>query len=142
MDTGEPQIQLVPGNASKERFFAAVFDNVFATVVALLSAASVPNTEVLRAVVLGAAYLAYFFVFEAVIGTSPGKLAFGLWVRRIGGGPCSFWQAAVRTLARLVEVNPLLLGALPAGVLILASSNRQRLGDMLAGTVVRQGRSV
>jgi uncharacterized RDD family membrane protein YckC len=42
----------------------------------------------------------------------------------------------VRTLARLVEVNPLLLGALPAGIAILSSSRRQRIGDWLANTVV------
>jgi len=138
-----PQIQIVPGDASKDRFFAAWVDSAPATALALISAAAVPNTEiVLRGVVLVAAYLAYFFVSEAAIGTSPGKLAFGLWVRRIEGGPCSIWQAAVRTLARLVEVNPLLLGSLPAGLAILASAHGQRFGDMLAGTVVRQGRSV
>ena len=51
-------------------------------------------------------------------------------------GSCRAWQIAVRTGLRLFEVNPLLLGALPAGVAILASSRRQRLGDWLAGTVV------
>jgi uncharacterized RDD family membrane protein YckC len=118
-------------------------DSAPATALALVCAAWVPSTEVaLRAFALVAAYLGYFFVFEAAIGTSPGKLAFGLWVRRIEGGPCSIWQAAVRTLARLVEVNPLVLGAIPAGIAILASTNRQRFGDMIAGTVVRQGRNV
>jgi uncharacterized RDD family membrane protein YckC len=133
----------VPGNASKDRFFAAWMDSAPATVLALVCAAAVPSTEVgLRVVALVAAYLGYFFASEAAFGTSPGKLAFGLWVRRIEGGPCTVWQAALRTLARLVEVNPLLLGALPAGVAILASTNRQRFGDMMAGTVVRRGRSV
>jgi uncharacterized RDD family membrane protein YckC len=37
---------------------------------------------------------------------------------------------------RLVEVNPLLLGALPAGISILATERKQRIGDLQAGTVV------
>jgi uncharacterized RDD family membrane protein YckC len=92
--------------------------------------------------ILVAVYLGYFFLFESVVGSSPGKLLFGLWVRRIEGGRCSWQQAAVRTLARVVEVNPLFLGAIPAGVAILVSTNRQRFGDMLAGTTVRKGREV
>ncbi len=138
-----PPIKIVPGNASKDRFIAAWMDGAGATALALVCAAAVPSTAVvLRTAVLVAAYLGYFFVSEAAIGTSPGKLAFGLWVRRLEGGPCSIWQAAMRTLARLVEVNPLFFGARPAGVAILASTNRQRFGDMMAGTAVRQGRSV
>jgi uncharacterized RDD family membrane protein YckC len=138
-----PRITIVPGDASKDRFFAAWMDSAGATVLALVAAGWVPGTQVvLRTVALVAGYLAYFFLSEAAFASSPGKLVFGLWVRRLKGGPCSIWQAAVRTLARLVEVNPLLLGAIPAGVAILASTNRQRFGDMLAGTVVRKGRRV
>ena len=37
---------------------------------------------------------------------------------------------------RLLEVNPLLFGGLPAGIAILTSERKQRIGDMLAGTVV------
>jgi len=39
-------------------------------------------------------------------------------------------------VTRLVEVNPLLLGGLPAGIAVAMSRRRQRLGDMLAGTYV------
>jgi uncharacterized RDD family membrane protein YckC len=39
-------------------------------------------------------------------------------------------------LLRILEVNPLLIGALPASIAILSSKRRQRIGDMLAGTVV------
>ena len=42
----------------------------------------------------------------------------------------------MRTLLRLFEVNPLLLGGIPAAIAVLCSKNRQRLGDMLAGTYV------
>jgi uncharacterized RDD family membrane protein YckC len=134
---------VVPGDASKDRFFALVFDNLIGLVLGYAAACAIPNDRVvLRGVAWVAVYLGYFFVFEALIGSSPGKILFGLWVRRIEGGRCSWRQAAVRTLARLVEVNPLLLGAIPAAVAVLASRRRQRLGDMLAGTAVRKGRSV
>jgi uncharacterized RDD family membrane protein YckC len=136
-------IEVVPGDASKDRFFALVFDNFIGLVLGIVAAGAIPNDQVvLRGTAWVAVYLGYFFLFEALVGSSPGKMAFGLWVRRIEGGRCSWLQAAVRTVARLIEVNPLLLGAIPAAIAVLASKNRQRLGDMLAGTVVRRGRSV
>jgi uncharacterized RDD family membrane protein YckC len=136
-------IQIVPGDASKDRLFALVFDELFIIVAGLAAATALPNDAIVwRGVVIVGIYLAYFFLFEAFVGSSPGKIVFGLWVRRAEGGPCSWQQAGVRTLARLIEVNPLLFGNLPAGIAILASGNRQRLGDMMAGTVVRKGRSV
>jgi uncharacterized RDD family membrane protein YckC len=136
-------IEVVPGDASKDRFFALVFDNLIGLVIGIVAAGAIPNNQVvLRATVWVAGYLGYFFLFEALFGSSPGKMIFGLWVRRLEGGRCSWLQAGVRTLARLIEVNPLLLGALPAAIAVLASKNRQRLGDRLAGTTVRKGRSV
>jgi uncharacterized RDD family membrane protein YckC len=136
-------IQIVPGDASKDRLFALCFDELFIVIVGLAGAMALPSDQVVwRGAVLVGAYLGYFFLFEAIVGSTPGKIVFGLWVRRIEGGPCSWQQAAIRTLARIVEVNPLLLGNLPAGIAILASGNRQRVGDMLAGTVVRKGRDV
>lgn len=136
-----PDIQIVPGVGSKDRLFAAAFDNFFILVVGLVAATAVPSTYVvLRGTVLVVTYLGYFFLFESIVGSTPGKLVFGLWVRRLEGGPCSWQQAAVRTLARIVEVNPLLFGAMPAGIAILVSDHRQRLGDLLAGTTVRKGR--
>lgn len=136
-------IVVVPGDASKDRFFALVFDNLVGLVIGMVAAGAIPNDQVvLRVTAWVAVYLGYFFLFEALVGSTPGKMIFGLWVRRIEGGRCSWLQAAVRTVARLIEVNPLLLGALPAAIVVLASKNRQRLGDVLAGTVVRRGRSV
>jgi uncharacterized RDD family membrane protein YckC len=37
---------------------------------------------------------------------------------------------------RLIEVNPFLVGGLPAGLVLLLTRRRQRLGDLLAGTYV------
>jgi len=57
-------------------------------------------------------------------------------VRSLSQQPCSFWQALIRTVTRVVEVNPILFGALPAILLIKFSKRGQRFGEMLSGTIV------
>jgi uncharacterized RDD family membrane protein YckC len=37
---------------------------------------------------------------------------------------------------RIIEVNPLLFGGIPAGIAVILSRRKQRIGDLLAGTVV------
>jgi len=129
---------LLVGDASKDRFLASWLDSILALAVGLVAAAAtLPRDEELeRALVVAAAFLAYFFLFEWLTGTTPGKLLFGLRVRRVDRGRCAWWQAGVRTAARLFEVNPFLFGALPAGIAVLATGRHQRLGDKWAGTVV------
>lgn len=78
----------------------------------------------------------YHLVFEASVGATPGKWLVGIRVVEVHGNPPRFWQALVRTLARLVEVNPLLFGGLPAGLIADNTKYRQRLGDLLARTFV------
>ncbi len=81
-------------------------------------------------------YLAYFLIFEALFCTTPAKFMNGLVVRDFHGGRCSFRQTLVRTLFRVLEVNPALLGFLPAAARIILFRNKQRFGDKAAGTVV------
>ena len=86
---------------------------------------------------LGAfAVLAYFPVAEGLWGRTVGKLVAGLVVVDARGRPPGLLRAAGRTVTRLVEVNPFLLGGVPAGVIVLMNKRRRRLGDMLAGTYV------
>jgi uncharacterized RDD family membrane protein YckC len=71
-----------------------------------------------------------------------------LWSRTLGkylqrlvvvdpsGGRCGWRRALIRTLLRVMETNPLLFGGIPAEVPILASKRNQRLGDIVAGTLV------
>jgi uncharacterized RDD family membrane protein YckC len=88
-------------------------------------------------VLLGVLFLlAYFPVTEGLWGQSLGKLILGLVVVDEKGDRPGLLRAAGRTLTRLVEVNPLLLGGIPAGVTVALNDKRQRLGDMLAGTYV------
>ena len=79
---------------------------------------------------------AYFVILEGKWGVTLGKLAAKLRVVDASGRPPGYGRALVRMLLRLVEVNPLLAGGIPAGIIAALSKHRQRLGDMLAGTYV------
>jgi uncharacterized RDD family membrane protein YckC len=126
------------GKASSGRFLAAQLDHAFGMV--LFLAIAMNSAERLGDALAGASalatYLGYYFFPEWLFGTTVGKSLFGLRVRQVSGAPCTGGQAMIRTLMRLVEVNPLLLGALPAGIAVLATKRKQRLGDLLAGTIV------
>lgn len=78
-------------------------------------------------------YFLYFFVFEAVWGWTPGKLALGLRVAGQGGGPCGFRAALARNIVRVLDMQLCCL----VGLLSMCfSTGRQRLGDRVAGTMV------
>ncbi len=106
-----------------------------------LPKASSTQTHVFVAVIVTALYFLYYWVSEAFFSTTPGKAWFGLCIRHIDGSKCSKWGAFLRTLTRVIEINPL-LGALPAILLIFFTQRKQRLGDLLAGTVVVEKQSV
>jgi lipoprotein NlpI/uncharacterized RDD family membrane protein YckC len=90
-----------------------------------------------NAILIGmAAAVAYFPLTEGLWGRSLGKVATGTVVVNKTGRAPGVLRAIVRTLLRLIEVNPFLVGGLPAGIAVAASKRRQRLGDMLAGTYV------
>jgi uncharacterized RDD family membrane protein YckC len=72
-------------------------------------------------------------------GRTPGKRALGLRVVRADGGPVGLVESLARNLLRAVEV-PL---AYAPGVLAVAlGPRRQRLGDLVAGTLVVRERRV
>jgi uncharacterized RDD family membrane protein YckC len=80
--------------------------------------------------------LAYYFVMEAVFARTVGKFMHGLVVVSDDGGKPSLAAVFLRTITRIVEVNPILFGAMPAGLIANFSKAHQRLGDLLAGTFV------
>jgi uncharacterized RDD family membrane protein YckC len=126
------------GDATKERLFAAAVDNTVATLFAIPLAARlpVPLSPVARGVILVVAFLGYFFFQEGLWGATLGKRLFGLRVVRLDGQPAGWLPVLWRTILRIVEVNPILFGALPGGLAVTWSKRKQRLGDMLARTVV------
>ena len=78
----------------------------------------------------------YFTLFEGLAGgRTPGKRALGLRVVHSGGEQISFQAALLRNLIRVVDLQPGGAGLLGAGF-ILASRRAQRIGDLVAGTIV------
>jgi uncharacterized RDD family membrane protein YckC len=125
------------GSMSLDRFFAAIIDNVLAIVVAFIVAVKLASYgEVVSWAGAAVSYFGYYFLSEVVCGNTVGKWSSGLCVRAVSGERCSRSQMSIRTLLRVLEVNPLLFGALPAGIAIFLSRRRQRIGDAIAGTVV------
>jgi uncharacterized RDD family membrane protein YckC len=84
--------------------------------------------------------LGYFVLFESLnAGRTPGKAMTGLRVVRVTGGPVGLRASLLRNVVRLVDWLPSLYAV--GAVLILATRNHQRLGDMLAGTLVVRERT-
>ncbi|GAA4858644.1 RDD family protein [Actinomycetospora straminea] len=119
---------------------------MIALLVAVLLTMSLAGAEVDEA--LGAAvsivitvgvFVGYPLLWETLTrGRSPGKYAMGLRVVRTDGGPIVFRHALARALAGfIVDFGLLSLFTGLVGVVVSASSARgQRVGDLLAGTVV------
>jgi len=125
------------GDASKARLIALFIDHLIAFALTMLVMAFVPEgLPVLKAVFFFLTYLAYFVVLEALWSRTFGKFFQGLVIRKLDGRPCDWSAALIRSALRIFEVNPLLLGGLPAGLVIIYSERKQRIGDLLAGTLV------
>lgn len=113
---------------------------VMVTLVSLVAASADPTgfSQFAAGVVLGAGLLllvVYYAAFTALWdGRTPGKALLGLRVRDTQGHPARLSQVLLRSLFLLVEILPL---PVPIGFAILASSaRRQRLGDVVADTLV------
>ena len=125
------------GDASKARLIAAFIDHLIAFALMMLAVSLVPESlAVVKAVLFFLIYLAYFVVLEGLWSRTFGKFFQGLIVRTVDGTLCGWKAPMIRGGLRIIEVNPLLLGGLPAGLVIIASARKQRIGDLLAGTLV------
>ncbi|WP_298867767.1 RDD family protein [uncultured Gimesia sp.] len=126
-----------PQGTLRPRYFASICDNFMAMIGSAIIAKQFPDSQIaLQGAVVVACYFAYYLFFEGIFCTTPAKYVAGLTIRNFDGGRCSFLQTLVRTLFRIVEANPLLIGALPAAARIFLSRDKQRFGDKLARTVV------
>ncbi len=67
-------------------------------------------------------------------GQTVGKRVAGIRVVQRNGLPVHFWQVLVRNLLRVVDYLPAWYGL--GAVLVLATRDNQRLGDLVAGTIV------
>lgn len=70
-------------------------------------------------------------------GQTPGKKLFRLQVIKDVGSPISFHDAALRNLLRAADILPIAYGV---GLICMAATSRlQRIGDLVAGTIVVRG---
>jgi uncharacterized RDD family membrane protein YckC len=122
------------------RFVAVLLDGVLLMGLGWMLALAVGQTTStgfeltgLPAIMWMLAAVAYYIVLEAMVGATVGKLAVGLRVRRVDGGPIDWRASTVRNLLRVVDGFAFyLVGA----ILVWSSPRRQRLGDRVADTVV------
>jgi uncharacterized RDD family membrane protein YckC len=78
----------------------------------------------------------YFAFFEWIwSGQTPGKRWLKLRVLREDGRPITFWEASVRNLLRSLDMMPAPFYSIGL-ISVFANSRDQRVGDMVAGTVV------
>ncbi len=120
------------------------FAGLMVVLIAVSFVSTVVGGDVLAVVV---SLVAFFFAlvgYPAVMetfwnGRTLGKAAMGLRVVTREGAPERFRHAAIRSMIGLVEIY-LLLG-IPAAISIVTSRRDQRLGDLVAGTLVLRQRA-
>ena len=81
-------------------------------------------------------FSSYFAFFEWLwSGQTPGKRWMKLRVIREDGRPITFWEASVRNLLRVLDMFPYPFYSIGL-ISVFSTSRDQRVGDMVAGTVV------
>lgn len=137
------------------RFFASLIDGLIQggiiLVISLVAGLSIDFlqdyrslsgvTQAILLIAAGFLLLAYKLLLEAFWnGQTVGKRAARIRVVREDGLPVQFSQVLIRNLLRIVDYLPVLY--IVGSVATLASKRGQRLGDMVAGTlVVRERRA-
>jgi uncharacterized RDD family membrane protein YckC len=124
------------------RFFAALVDGVIEAllgagiVIAAVGLTSAAVAATLSALGIFLIVFGYHVLWEVLnSGRTPGKRVAGLRVVREGGAPVRFRESAIRNIIRLIDILPPVTYALGAAAILLTKRN-QRLGDIVAGTLV------
>ncbi|MEO7137376.1 MAG: RDD family protein [Gemmatimonadales bacterium] len=79
----------------------------------------------------------YYVLFEAFAQGTPGKMVSGLRiVRADGGGRIGMPEAILRTVLRIVDAFPYLVPYLVAALVVGPLKRNQRVGDLVAKTLV------
>ncbi|MDT3436978.1 RDD family protein [Haloarcula sp. 1CSR25-25] len=76
----------------------------------------------------------YYIYLEGTYGQTIGKMALDIVVVTEDGDPIDYGPAAIRTLLRIVDILPAFY--LVGIVAVLVTDRKQRLGDLVADTVV------
>jgi uncharacterized RDD family membrane protein YckC len=135
------------------RFLACAIDHtlqVFVIIVILIAAAIIANVSslantvesapkwvyALMIILLFLIFAGYFAFFEWLwSGQTPGKRWMKLRVIREDGRPITFWEASIRNLIRTLDMMPAPFYSIGL-IAVFVNGRDQRVGDMVAGTVV------
>jgi uncharacterized RDD family membrane protein YckC len=126
------------GDVIWRRVLAYVIDSVLMGLVwgvAVLAGTALGDTGSILLVFTGVvATLVYGFLLEGLYGYTPGKYLLGLVVVRSDGSNCTVGASILRNLLWIVDALP--TANLVAMALILVTDDNQRVGDLVADTVV------
>jgi uncharacterized RDD family membrane protein YckC len=126
------------GDVIWHRVLAYVIDSVLMGLiwgVAVLAGTTLGDIGSLLLVLVGVlATLVYGFLLEGLYGYTPGKYLLGLVVVKSDGSNCTVGASILRNLLWIVDALP--TANLVAMVLILVTDDNQRVGDLVADTVV------
>jgi len=126
------------GDVIWHRVLAYVIDSVLMGLIwsmAVLTGTALGDTRSLLLVFVGvAATLVYGFLLEGLYGYTPGKYLLGLVVVKSDGSNCTVGASILRNLLWTVDALP--TANLVAMVLMLGTDENQRVGDLVADTVV------
>lgn len=86
--------------------------------------------------------LCYYILLEGLTGYTAGKFALRIRAVNSEGQAPGLVKSLLRTVVRIVDTNPFLAGGLPAGITVLVTKKKQRLGDMAANTFVVKTRDL
>jgi len=135
-----PPLKIPPAPVSK-RIVAGLIDSVIIASAwfALISFQHEPVPLYPIRLTLSVAYLlsiafAYYFLQEGLFASTIGKTLLKLRIVDKSGDPCSFGCSFARNILRFIDWLPAVY--MLAAVIISVSHERQRLGDMVAKTIV------
>ena len=134
------------------RFLACAFDHALQTILIILlyiiftlignmldlgGLRNAPKWVLAVLIILGfIIWSSYFVIFEWLWnGQTPGKRWLKLRVIREDGRPITFWEAAVRNLLRIFDMMPFPFYSIGL-ISVFISTRDQRVGDLVAGSVV------
>ncbi|QHS16158.1 RDD family protein [haloarchaeon 3A1-DGR] len=134
-----PQPQLgTNGDVIGQRVLAYLIDSVLIGllwVVVMIIGSALGDAGFLVLTLAGVVItLVYVFLLEGIYGYTPGKYLLGLVVVKSDGSDCTIGASVIRNLLWVVDALP--TANLVAMVLILVTDENQRVGDMVADTIV------
>lgn len=116
--------------------FVGVIVVMLLLTVALLRNGSTSTRDTVLAFVIFGVLFAYPIVFETLWrGRTPGKAALRLRAVTVDGAPLHLREATLRAMGGVVD-RLLPPGGITGVLFVLGSSRHQRVGDLMAGTIV------